>query len=207
MRGQASRGVWQPVRAPPPARPPGLSRGEGPGGGGGGVGNGRTGIGITARGKKNKKGDGSFILAADHAAAAAVAGDALSDSESEDEGDDAPMPTPADARTVFDDTAATAGVAGEGGGKEGLGGAASGGIDETATTGPGDGRGGGGVGGGAQPGGDSLGEGRGRAALFARDGALAALEDMRRKKRVEDAERLADRMSVIGAEVRGALRL
>lgn len=112
-----------------------------------------------------------FRLAAGHAAAAADAGDALSDSESEDEEDDAPMPTPADARTMFDEAVAH--------------GASSGGNEGAST---------------------QLEEGRGRTGAgrkkgFARDEATAALEAERRAKRIQDAERLADRMHAIGAEV------
>lgn len=119
-----------------------------------------------------------FQLAAEHATVAAAAGDALSDSESEDEEDDTPMPTPADARTVFD------GEASQAEGRD-----SSSGNEEASA---------------------QIDEGRGRVSRarerggFARDDAIAALEGARRAKRIQDAERLADRMHAIGAEVRFA---
>lgn len=198
MRGQASRGVWQPLRAPTP--PPNRQGGEGKygaltAGGGrgtgvvGGVGSvrdraspGNDAIAVCGRGRDN-----TFRLAADHATIAAAAGDELSDSESEDDEEDAPMPTPADARTLFDDTAA--GRIGEAGRSLSDGSDSDHHLnmdgDSAACVQP-EGRLGGDVGGGK---------------VFARDRATAALEDVRRMKRLKDAERLADRMGAIGAEV------
>lgn len=194
MRAQASRGVWQPARAPPPPPPPPNWRGdEGNGvrgtgviGGVGSVRN-RASPGDDAPAVRGRGGDNTFRLVADHATVAAAAGDELSDSESEDDEDDAPMPTPADARTVFDDT--VAGRVGEAG--RSLSGSS---YTDPPPNSDGDsaacvkreGRLGGDVGGGK---------------VFARDRATAALEDARRTKRLKDAERLADRMGAIGAEV------
>eukprot|EP00903_Cladosiphon_okamuranus_P011978 g11249.t1 len=189
MKGQASRGVWQPIRAAPPARSRQCRESRESRGGeravdgvgstcsimatcGGGVVGGDSGGDGGERGAK-------FRLAAGHAVAAAAAGDALSDSESDDEEDDTPMPTPADARKVFDNTAA--------GGQ----------VGEGPSTGS------------SSDGGDSaqLAEGSGRKDArgnkgFARDDAAAALEGQRRAMRIQDAERLADRMHAIGAEIR-----
>ncbi|CAN0008939.1 unnamed protein product [Ectocarpus sp. 6 AP-2014] len=195
MSGQASRGVWRPARAPPPPPPPPNWRGdEGNGVRGtrvvGGVGSvlNRASPGDEAPPVRRRGGDNTFRLAADHAKVAAAAGDELSDSESEDEEDDAPMPTPADARTVFDDT--VAGRVGETGWS----------LSGSSYTDPP-----------LNSDGDSaacvkregrLGGDAGGGKVFARDRATAALEDARRTKRLKDAERLADRMVAIGAEVR-----
>lgn len=195
MKGQASRGVWQPARASRVSPGGGQDGGrrESGGGisegivgrtrymrscGGGGGGGGGGGSGVDARGA-------TFQLAACHATAAAAAGDALSDSESEDDEDNNPTPTPADARTAFDDSAAV---------QSGERGEPSNVCDEAL-------------------GSTKMDEGRGRNCnrsgekVFSRDDAAAALEGARRSKRIKDAERLADRMHAIGAEVRvlGAL--
>lgn len=84
MRGQASRGVWQPIGRPS----------------------------MNWRHYNGKKGDGSvarhhqpFRLSCDVVAAATAAGDQLSDSESEDDEGDISRPTPAEARVIFDATA------------------------------------------------------------------------------------------------------
>ncbi|CAM9375864.1 unnamed protein product [Ectocarpus sp. 12 AP-2014] len=195
MRGQASRGVWQPARAPlPPPPPPNWREDEVNGVRGtrvvGGVGSvlNKVSPGDKAPAARGRGGDNTFRLAADHATVAAATGDELSDSESDDEEDDAPMPTPADARTVFDDTVA---------GRVREAGRCLSGSSYTdppldsdgdgAACVEGEGRLGGYVGGGE---------------VFARDRATAALEDARRTIRLKDAERLADRMGAIGAEVR-----
>lgn len=226
MRGQASRGVWQPIRAPTAPTPARREKGSGCGGcnstaGNGVVGGVVNGVGSASSKAKSSRGGGvgcsssssiggcgggardgggdtrsrkgqhKFQLAADHVTAAAVAGDGLSDSESEDDEDDKPMPTPADARTAFDDTT-TAGcrtISGE------AGGAAASRSSSEATKLLSTDSGGSIV--------QADGGGRsGRGKQFARDGAMEALEDTRRTKRISDAERLADRMGAIGAEVR-----
>lgn len=204
MKGQASRGVWQPIRAPiapPPtrregSRPGGRSAGNGVVDGvgsarntnsrGGGCSVGGVGGGCDTRGRR---GEHKFMLAADHVTAAAAAGDGLSDSESEDDEDDTPMPTPADARTAFDDT--TGIIRGEAWGPA----AASGSSGTPTTLVRDDGDSGTSVVRADEGGG---GQGKG----FARDRAMEALEEKRRNKRIDDAERLADRMFAIGAEVR-----
>ncbi|CAM9441986.1 unnamed protein product, partial [Ectocarpus sp. 8 AP-2014] len=193
MRGQASRGMWQPARAPPPP-PPNWRGEEGNGvratgivGGVGSVRN-RASPGDDAPAVRGRGGDNTFKLATDHATVAAAAGDELSDSESEDDEDDAPMPTPADARTVFGDT--VAGGVGEAGRS----------LSGSSYTDPplnSDGNSAACVKREGRLGGDV-----GRGKVFARDRATAALEDARRTKRLKDAERLADRMGAIGAEVR-----
>lgn len=208
MRGQASRGVWQAARAPPPLAVSSLSQLEdiefrrypdcGVSGVVRGVGNVRNrtreaGVG-SGRGRGGGSGDGvgmggtrKFQLAADHDMAAAAAGDGLSDSESEDEEDDTPIPTPADARTAFDDSAM--------GSSRGSGQPLHDGSEGT----------GGEVGTGAA--GVVRAEGVAGAEIsrpkgLERELAMSALEDARRKTRKSDAERLANRMGAIGAQVR-----
>ena len=205
MKGQASRGVWQPIReAAIPAlqaydlkfdgaRDVSSSAGAGarnhPNSVGGGGGN--------ARGRY----DGTFRLAAEPAAAAAAAGDELSDSESEDDEDDMARPTPDDARVVFSVAAEAAEEAPSSPRSE----TAAGEVPPGGSGGTG---GPGGPGGGVSGGRDRPGAGRdrkiGRGGEFPRDHATAAFESARREKRERDAEVLADRMSAIGAEVRGA---
>ncbi|CAM9316812.1 unnamed protein product [Laminaria digitata] len=201
MKGQASRGVWQPIRgaaaAAAAAAVPSLQADEGGGrGGGGGEGGGEGGRGSASRGKNfdGRAGAGTFRLATEPAAAAAAAGDELSDSESEDDEDDVARPTPDDARIVFG--AATEAA------EDALSSPRSGtaGVPSGGHGGPG-GPGGGGGSKGGTPGG---GRGRkiGRGGRFRRDRAFAAFESLRRDKRESDAEVLADRMGAIGAEVR-----
>lgn len=198
MRGQASRGVWQPIRAPPAPPPPPPTRPERSGGRGSrlagsgvdsgvvdGVGstrnttNSRGGGGGGSGGVRGRTGEHKFKLAADNKTAAAAAGDVLSDSESEDDEDDTPMLTPADARTAFDGMP--------------LAEAAS--NSEITTKSMADDSSGAGVV-------NTEGVGGGRGKCFARDIAMEVLGDKRRKKRISDAERLANRMDAIGAEVR-----
>lgn len=195
MRGQASRGVWHATRAPAPSAATPVSRrgdkavGRLPDSGVvSGVGR------VRDRSPKGRAGGGTggarkFQLAADHEMAAAAAGDGLSDSESEDDEDDAPIPTPADARTLFDDTAM--GRSPEGGqplreGREGGGGELRAGDGATGV---------------AQSEG-VVGVGVSGAKGFERELAMSALEDSRRRTRMSDAERLADRMGAIAAQVR-----
>lgn len=155
-------------------------------GGGGSVGGGGGGSGSgDARGGRGER---EFRLAADHVTAAAAAGDGLSDSESEDDEDDTPMPTPTDARLAFENTAAAGSVSGEARGAAAAN--AAGGSSQTSIKLP-------------SGAGFVLPEegGGGRGKGFARDNAIKALEDKRRKQRIGDAETLADRMDAIGAEV------
>lgn len=94
MRGQASRGVWQPLRDPSYGgygRSLGVTTD--------GTDGGRHGL----KGSRNTTGgiDHGFRLAPEAVAAAAAAGDELSDSESDDGESSLPIPTLASARNAF----------------------------------------------------------------------------------------------------------
>ena len=161
MSGQASRGVWQPLKTASFERQICSSNAVN-----NGVNGGRTAPEVSryaARGAGR-----GFRLAPEAVAAAAVAGDDLSDSESDDGEGYAPRLTVDNARNVFDPEPEH--------------------EDDSSTKGD-------------QDGAVGSAEGGARGSPFARDKALAALEDAIRVERDANAERLADRMGTIAAEV------
>lgn len=196
MKGQSSRGVWQPQRGPK------LAWKENTGNSGCGI-SGEVANNTRGRDSKTSRADAdravegargthrNFELAPEVACAAAMAGDGLSDSESEDEGDEAPRPTPEDARLFFD-------VAAAGAAEQATEVLSVGRDTATAETRENkdtdDARG--------SITGGSLGRGGPKeGVMFAREIAVAKLERVRTSARERDAERLATRMGAIAAEV------
>lgn len=197
MRGQASRGVWYPSKAP--AHSPNRLR-CGHEDDNAKSGEEHTGRDMESRGKQARGGrgvrGGPFELAAEVVSAAAAAGDQLSESESDDDGESTAIPTPAAARTIFDAPPAAA--------------VASAAAVQTENDGValahGDGNkcdmfdAGRGI--------EVCGHrnvykvgGRGTQEVFERDLATAALVRARRSTRNRDASRLSDRMGGIAAKV------
>lgn len=162
MKGQASKGVWEPTRD--------NSGGDACSGGSyAGYPRGHT-------YQQNRVGR-KFQLAAEPLAAAAASGDILSDSESEDEDDDTPLPTRADARVVFNPIIPFSEEGDPSGGKITA-------ADDNS------------------PNVSKVPDEKGICDVFPRDRATGVLEAVRRAARVKAAEKLANRMDKIGAEVR-----